>query len=53
MIILGIVFVFCIYVAAFAKKFFNLRDETMVSVCMWTFLFSMCGLFTLMSLPTH
>ena len=50
MIILGIVFILCIYIVALIGKIFNLRDGTMAGLCMWSFLVVMGSIFYLMSL---
>ena len=52
MIIIGLVFIFSMYVAAFIGKVFKLSDNTTGSLILWCFLFSMCGLFYSLSLPT-
>lgn len=52
MIILGLIFLACLYVAGLTGKFFNLRNETVFSLSMWFLLFSMCGVFYVLSLPT-
>ena len=51
MIVVGIVFVLCVYVAATISKVFNLSQKTVGALCMWAFLAAMGSIFYLLSLP--
>jgi len=49
MIIVGIIFVLCVYIVALIGKIFNLRDGTMAGLCMWVFLVVLGSIFYLLS----